>query len=53
MKCREPATYARHTQFSGRFFYCEPHAKEQADFGQEDSSYFFWDKLDEPDNETS
>jgi hypothetical protein len=43
--CPAPATWMRHTQFSGDHPFCEEHAVQQEDFGKSDPSYFFWDKL--------
>ncbi len=43
--CASPAVWVRRTQFSGDHFFCDVHARVEADFGKEDSSYFFWKKL--------
>jgi hypothetical protein len=40
--CGEPAAWVRRTQFSGDHPYCDTHARAQADFGERDPSYFFW-----------
>lgn len=44
-ECGKPATWVRHTQFAGNHPFCSEHAKKEADFGQSDSSYFFWKEL--------
>lgn len=49
MKCCEcdmPAVWVRSTQFAGEHPYCEEHAKQESDFGENDS-YAFWYKVDE------
>ncbi len=43
--CDKPATWVRHTQFSGSHQFCTEHAKQEEDFGQFDSTYFFWDEV--------
>ena len=43
IECNEPAVWVRSTQFAGDHPYCEKHAKEQKDFGQNDS-YAYWYK---------
>lgn len=50
MECGAPADYIRHTQFAGNHPFCEKHAKEQTDFGVEDPSYFFWEKLNDSED---
>jgi hypothetical protein len=40
--CGQPAVFVRYTQFSGDHYFCEKHAKEESNFGQEDPSYFTW-----------
>lgn len=42
IKCSKSATWIRYTQFSGNHPFCEKCAKEEADFGKSDSSYFSW-----------
>ncbi len=42
--CGEPATYMRYTQFSGDHPFCTKHAKQQGDF-KEVSSYYFWVRI--------
>jgi hypothetical protein len=44
-ECGKPATWVRHTQFAGSHPFCAEHAKMEEDFGQSDSSYFFWKEL--------
>lgn len=39
--CGKPADWVRSTQFAGEHPYCEHHAKQEDDFG-EDDSYTFW-----------
>lgn len=48
LDCDKPAVFVRCTQFSGSHPFCEEHAKEESDFG-EDDSYKFWYKI-EKDN---
>ena len=43
----QPATWMRYTQFCGNHPFCEECAHKEKDFGKEDPSYFFWEKLDE------
>lgn len=43
--CDKPADWVRSTQFAGEHPYCEMHAKEQKDFGENDS-YAFWYKIE-------
>jgi len=45
LECTQPATWVRHTQFSGDHPFCEEHARQEKDFGQEDPSYFYWRKI--------
>ena len=42
--CDKPATYIRHTQFSGNHPFCTTHAKTESDFNKNDS-YKYWEKL--------
>ncbi len=46
--CKLPAMWKRVTQFSGHHRYCEQHATAQPDFGTEDPSYSFWNKIGNP-----
>lgn len=41
-ECDSPIDWIRHTQFSGDHPYCEKHARQQSDFGEEDS-YTYWE----------
>ena len=41
LECDRPAKHIRSTQFAGNHPYCEEHAKQQADFKQNDS-YTYW-----------
>lgn len=43
-ECGKRAKWIRHTQFAGDHPYCSDHAKQQKDFGQEDS-YAYWEEL--------
>jgi hypothetical protein len=45
MECDNNATWVRVTQFAGSHPYCDEHAKMEADFGEDDTSYFFWKDL--------
>ena len=45
--CFEDAVWVRSTQFSGDHPYCDIHAKQESNFGQEDASYFYWDTISE------
>lgn len=40
--CFEDAAWVRATQFAGKHYFCETHAKAQRNFGEDDPSYFFW-----------
>lgn len=44
--CKKPATWQLLTQFSGTIPHCDEHAQEDANFGKEDPSYFFWRKIE-------
>lgn len=46
--CKNSITWIRHTQFAGDHYFCTQHAKQEKNFGQEDSSYFYWEKLAVP-----
>jgi hypothetical protein len=35
----------RHTQFAGEHYFCDRHARQQADFGKEDPSYYVWERI--------
>ena len=50
-ECDQPATWVRRTQFSGNHFFCTTHAEQKENFGQEDDSYFYWEKLTQPEGE--
>jgi len=41
IECDQPAAYIRHTQFAGDHPYCQKHAWQEKDFG-EDDSYTYW-----------
>jgi len=43
--CGRPATWMRATQFSGNFYFCADHARQESDFGKSDDSYFHWKEL--------
>jgi hypothetical protein len=45
LDCDRPATWVRRTQFSGDHPFCEEHARQEQDFGQEHPSYFFWQEI--------
>jgi hypothetical protein len=45
-ECAEPAEWVRCTQFAGDHPYCDKHAKEENDFGCNDS-YAYWYKLED------
>lgn len=47
--CGKPVEWVRCTQFAGKHPYCEHHAKQEDDFG-EDDSYAYWEKLDDKRN---
>ena len=51
--CGKPAKWVRRTQFSGSHFFCDECARQQKNFGQEDDSYFFWEKLDADETGTA
>ena len=44
--CRNNPTWERRTQFSGNHQFCSEHATLEPDFGDQNSSYFYWRKLD-------
>lgn len=44
-ECGKPATWVRHTQFSGDYPFCTVHAVAEDGFGDEDSSYFVWEQV--------
>lgn len=46
MECNELAVWVRSTQFAGEHPYCQEHAEQEPDFGENDS-YEFWYKIDE------
>jgi hypothetical protein len=41
-ECGKPATWVRHTQFSGSHPFCTKHAEQEENFGQLNPSDFFW-----------
>lgn len=43
--CGKKAKWARYTQFGGTHYFCKKHAKLESDFREQDSSYFFWGKV--------
>lgn len=45
--CGAVAVWVRSTQFTGKYHFCDRCARQENDFGQEESSYFVWRKLDE------
>jgi hypothetical protein len=49
--CDQPAVWVRRTQFAGNHPFCDRHARAEADFGQEDDSYFFWEEFPSRDSE--
>lgn len=42
--CDNDADWIRYTQFAGNHPFCTKHAKEESDFGEEDS-YMFWEEV--------
>jgi len=42
--CNKPAVWMRYTQFSGDHPFCQEHAEEESDFGENDS-YQDWAKI--------
>ncbi len=46
LECGAKATWMRSTQFAGDHPYCEKHAKEEDDFGENDS-YTYWYEIEE------
>jgi len=45
IECDELAVWVRHTQFAGDHPFCDEHAKQETDFG-EDDSYTYWTKVE-------
>ena len=45
LKCGEPTTWVRYTQFSGTHPYCTNCAKKEEDFPEGDSSYSYWEEV--------
>ena len=41
LMCSQPAVWIRSTQFAGDHPFCDKHAKQEKDFGEEDS-YSYW-----------
>lgn len=46
LECGKEARWVRVTQFSGRHHFCKKCAKKESDFKDDNSSYFFWKKLE-------
>ena len=46
LECSDPAAWIRHTQFAGDHPYCDKHARQEKDFG-EDDSYTYWTEVEE------
>lgn len=46
LECGGVADWIRSTQFAGEHPYCEEHAKQEADF-EENDSYTYWYKPDD------
>jgi hypothetical protein len=44
IECDLPAVWVRCTQFAGDHPYCEAHARQEKDFGENDS-YTYWKEL--------
>ena len=44
IECDKPAVWVRHTQFAGDHPYCDTHAKQEKDFGENDS-YTYWSEV--------
>jgi hypothetical protein len=44
-ECEQPAAWVRRTQFAGNRYFCVAHAQREEDFGRDDPSYFFWERL--------
>ena len=44
--CRNNPRWERRTQFAGNHLFCDEHAMKEPDFGDQNSSYFYWRKLD-------
>ena len=44
IECDEPAAWVRHTQFAGDHPYCDKHARQEKDFGENDS-YAYWSEV--------
>lgn len=50
--CEKPATWIRHTQFSGDHPFCIEHARKEENFkDKKGDSYFFWEKI--PENQVA
>ncbi len=43
--CQSIAVWVRSTQFSGDHLFCDTCARKEENFGERDSSYFFWEKI--------
>ena len=46
IECGAPADFVRSTQFAGEHPYCKEHALKQDDFGESDSSYNYWHRVE-------
>lgn len=44
--CSSKAEWYRITQFAGKHPYCDRCAREEPDFGIENGSYYFWQKIE-------
>jgi endogenous inhibitor of DNA gyrase (YacG/DUF329 family) len=44
LECNEPAEWIRHTQFAGNHPFCDKHARQETDFGENDS-YTYWSEV--------
>ena len=51
-ECEEKAEFARVTQFAGIHPYCAYHAKQEEDFGLENSGGFYWVGLEDDEKNT-
>lgn len=47
-QCGQRAEWCRNTQFSGKHLFCNRHARLEPDFGTEDPSYYFWERVSSP-----
>lgn len=51
LECDKPAEWVRSTQFAGDHPYCDEHAHQEKDFGENDS-YAYWIKVINDQNTT-